>query len=45
MKGVLPTFIKLINEEILIRSRADGGGYGGGVGGGGARGLGQKTPN
>ena len=26
MKGVLPAFMKLINKEILIRSRADGGG-------------------
>ena len=38
MKGVLPTFMKLINEEILTRSRADGGGDGGGTGG-----LGKKN--
>ena len=38
MKGVLPTFMKLINEEILTRSRADGGGDGGGKGG-----LGKKN--
>ena len=37
MKGVLTAFMKLINEEILIRSRADGGGDGGGKGG-----LGKK---
>ena len=39
--------MKLINEEILIRSRADGGGDGGdgqgGVGWGGR--FGKKTPN
>ena len=40
MKEVLPTFMKLINEEILIRSRADGEGDGGGKGG-----LGKKAKN
>ena len=37
-KESLPTFMKLINEEILTRSRADGGGDGGG----GVGGLGKK---
>ena len=40
MKEVLPTFMKLINEEILIRSRADAEGDGGGKGG-----LGKKAKN